>query len=96
MALRNALKVGGPKGYWKKVLEFSQTGENPPEAYVGSYGSAIVYARLGEKEKALDALEKALSERVLAMTEIGIEPALDSLRGEPRFQKLLARVGLAK
>jgi serine/threonine-protein kinase len=94
--LRNALKEGGPQGYWRKVLERSRTGENPPEAYVGAYGLAILLARLGEKEKAMDALEKALDEHVLAMTEIGVEPALDSLRGEERFQKLLRRVGLAK
>jgi tetratricopeptide (TPR) repeat protein len=94
--LRKALKEGGPQGYWKKALERSRTVENPPEAYVGPYGSAILLARLGEKEKALNALEKALDERVLAMTEIGVEPALDPLRGEARFQELLRRVGLAK
>lgn len=95
-ALRKALKEEGSQGYWKKVLELSRTGENPPEAYKGSYGMAIVYARLGDKEKALDALERAFGERVLAMTEIGIEPALDPLRGEARFQSLLQRVGLTK
>jgi TolB-like protein/DNA-binding winged helix-turn-helix (wHTH) protein len=94
--LRRAWKQGGPQGYWKMVLELAQAGEAPPEAYIGSYGLAIVYARLGEKEKSLDALEKAFEEHVLAMTEIGIEPALDSLRSDARFQNLLRRVGLAK
>ena len=57
---------------------------------------AILYARMGEKEKALDALEKATDEHILAMTEIGVEPALDPLRDDARFQRLLQRVGLAK
>jgi TolB-like protein/DNA-binding winged helix-turn-helix (wHTH) protein/Tfp pilus assembly protein PilF len=94
--LRKALREGGPQGYWKKVFEFSATEENPPEAYQGPYGMAILYARMGEKEKALDALEKATDEHILAMTEIGVEPALDPLRDDARFQRLLQRVGLAK
>jgi TolB-like protein/DNA-binding winged helix-turn-helix (wHTH) protein/Tfp pilus assembly protein PilF len=94
--LRKALKEGGAQGYWKKVLELSQSEQNPPEAYTGPYGLAILYARLGEKERSLNALEKALDEHVLAMTEIGVEPAFDPLRGEARFQTLLRRVGLAK
>ncbi len=95
-ALRKALKEGGQQGYWRTVLEFSKSAENPPEAYQGTYGAAIVYVRMGEKQRAIDALEKAFDERALAMTEIGVEPALDLLVGEPRFQKLLQRVGLAK
>lgn len=95
-ALRKALKEGGSQAYWKKVLELSQSGENPPEAYRGAYGTAILFARLGDKQNALDALEKAFGVRELAMTEIGIEPAFDPLRGEARFQDLLRRVGLAK
>ena len=95
-ALRNAFKEGGSQGYWRKVLELSQSGENPPEAYRGAYGTAILFVRLGDKQNAFDALEKAFGERELAMTEIGIEPAFDPLRGEARFQNLLKRAGLAK
>ncbi len=95
-SLRQALKSGGPHGYWQQLLEFAQTADNPPEAYTSSYGLAIVYTRLGEKEKAIQSLEKAYEERVLAMTEIGVEPALDPLRSDPRFQSLLRRVHLVQ
>jgi tetratricopeptide (TPR) repeat protein len=95
-ALRAALAAHGPRGYWEKLLELSAAKENPPEAYIASYGLAILYARLGEKEKALDCLEQAYTERQLAMTEIGIEPAFDQLRSEPRFAALLGRVGLSR
>src|SRR5438874_4736984 len=40
-----------------------------------SDGLAILYFRLGERTKALQALEQAYKERQLHMTEIGIEPA---------------------
>jgi TolB-like protein len=92
--LRQAWQAEGATGYWKKLLEFANLPENPPEAYATPYGMAILYARLGDKDQALAWLEKAYDQRELAMTEIGIEPALDSLRSDPRFQNLLRRVGL--
>ncbi len=94
--LRGAFASRGPQGYWEKLLEFSEAKENPPEAYVGTFGRAILFARLGEREKALDCLDQADRERRLAMGEIGIEPAFDVLRTEPRFGALLRGVGLGQ
>jgi len=91
---RRALATRGPRGYWEQLLKLSQRSDNPPEAYTTRDGLAILYARLGEKEKALQALEYAYKERQLHMTEIGIEPAFDTLRSEPRFHDLLHHVGL--
>lgn len=51
---------------------------------------------MGDKEEALADLEKACSEHVNFMTAIKVEPALDPLRSDPRFQDLLRRVGLAQ
>jgi TolB-like protein/DNA-binding winged helix-turn-helix (wHTH) protein/Tfp pilus assembly protein PilF len=92
--LRRAWTTGGPQGYWNKVLEFTQRPDNPPETYGSPFGTAILYAQLREKDKALECLEKAYEQRSLFMTEIAIEPAFDSLRPDPRFQDLLHRVGL--
>ena len=64
--------------------------------YTTRDGLAILYARLGEKEKALQALEQAYKERQFHMTEIGVEPAFDTLRSEPRFQDLLHRTGVQR
>jgi TolB-like protein/DNA-binding winged helix-turn-helix (wHTH) protein/Tfp pilus assembly protein PilF len=93
-SLRKAYASRGPRGYWEKLLELSQRSDNPPEAYTTSDGLAILYARLGEKKKALQALEQAYKERQVHMTEIGVEPAFDALRSEPRFQDLLHRIGV--
>ncbi len=91
-ALRHAWMKDGSSGYWKELLELTQMADNPPETYQSPFGAAILYAHLGEKTKALDSLENAYEQRSIAMTEIAIEPAFDSLRGEPRFQDLLRRV----
>jgi len=92
--LRHAWTTQGAPGYWKTLVELSQTGENPPEAYKSPFGTAILYAQLGDKARALNALEQAYEQRSLAMTEINIEPAFDPIRGEPRFKALLQRVRL--
>jgi eukaryotic-like serine/threonine-protein kinase len=90
-SLRNAVATRGPRGY-----ELSHRPDNPPEAYSTNDGLAILYVRLGERTKALQALEQAYKERQLHMTEIGIEPAFDELQSEPRFQELLRQVGVVR
>ena len=95
-ALRHAWATGGSRGYWEQLLEFTQLPVNPPEAYNSPFGTAILYAQLGENSKALDSLEKAFDQRSLSMTELAIEPSFDPLRKDPRFQDLLRRTGLQK
>jgi TolB-like protein/tetratricopeptide (TPR) repeat protein len=53
---------------------------------------AMLYARLGDKEKALAALGKAYEERSRALAYIAVEPQLDALRSEPRFQEMVRRI----
>jgi TolB-like protein/DNA-binding winged helix-turn-helix (wHTH) protein len=95
-ALRKALAAHGAQGYWRTLLDLSTVKPNPPEAYDDAYGIAILYARLGEQEKAIDSLETAYAERMIAITEIGVEPAFDVLRNDSRFHLLLRRVGLER
>jgi TolB-like protein len=93
-AVQHDWTTGGERGYWLKVLELSRIPEKPPEAYGSPFTTAIIYARLGENAKSLDSLEQAYEQRTLAMTEIAIEPAFDTIRTDPRFQDLLRRVNL--
>jgi tetratricopeptide (TPR) repeat protein len=62
--------------------------------YVPPANVAEVYAGLGEHEQALDWLERACDERDHALVRLVVNPWWDNLRSEPRFQKLLRRVGL--
>ena len=52
------------------------------------------YAGMGDKDKALFWLNRAYAQRSNAMTVLKVEPAYDFLRGDPRFQDLIHRVGL--
>jgi serine/threonine-protein kinase len=55
---------------------------------------AVLYVGMGDKEAALDALERAYREHDLQMQYLKVDPHYDALRSEARFQDLLRRTGL--
>jgi TolB-like protein/Tfp pilus assembly protein PilF len=63
--------------------------------YVPSYALALVELALGAKEKAMTLLEKAYDERGIQIggntSSLKIDKRLDALRGDPRFERLLAK-----
>jgi tetratricopeptide (TPR) repeat protein len=56
---------------------------------------AVVYAGLGEIDRALTALEAAVEERDLTLPYVGVEAAYDPLRSDPRMDAILQKLGLA-
>jgi tetratricopeptide (TPR) repeat protein len=62
--------------------------------YVSAYNMAEIYARLEQKEEALASLERAYNERDSNLTCLKVEPAFDSIRSDPRFQRLLQRLAM--
>ena len=62
--------------------------------YVSPGELATLYLALGEREKAFASLEKAYAAHDLQLQYLGVDPTLDELRADPRFQELLQRVGL--
>jgi hypothetical protein len=56
--------------------------------------SACANAQIGDKDKAFEYLEKSYQERELWMAYLQVDARLDSLRGDPRFDELVKRVGL--
>ena len=64
--------------------------------YVPAYNFAILYAGLGDLDQAFDRLEQACKERSGFLPFLKVEPVVDCLRGDSRFQDLLRRVGLEK
>jgi adenylate cyclase len=62
--------------------------------YVSSLYFAAVYTGLGENSTALEWLDRAYTERTDRLVYLGAEPMADPLRSDPRFAKLLARIGV--
>jgi TolB-like protein/Tfp pilus assembly protein PilF len=60
--------------------------------HVVPYGIATVYAALGDKDQAFAQLEQAYSQRSFFLDFLKVDPELDSLRSDPRFQSLLSRM----
>lgn len=67
--------------------------ENSKE-YVSPGELAILYTALGDKEKAFVTLERAYAERDLQLKYLGVDPAFDDLRSDPRFKELLRKLNL--
>jgi TolB-like protein/DNA-binding winged helix-turn-helix (wHTH) protein len=91
----NALTQNGARGYWNTQLALSRDKSNPPEAYTTSFGLAVIYAHLGDKDSALSSLEQAFDRRDVQLIEINEEPAFDALRSDARFRTLQRSVHLA-
>jgi tetratricopeptide (TPR) repeat protein len=62
--------------------------------YVSSYGVSLIYVALGDKDSAFQWLERAYQERDENFIHLKVDPRLDAMRAEPRFQELLRRVSL--
>jgi serine/threonine protein kinase/tetratricopeptide (TPR) repeat protein len=62
--------------------------------WVEPYFYAMIYAGLGDKDRAFAELDKAYEARSWYLAVIGVDSKLDGLRSDPRFAKLLAEVGL--
>ena len=72
----------------RKIKALSRT------TFVSPYQYVYVYTGLGEHDRALDFLERAVSERGGPAYAIKGSFLLKPLREHPRFQKLLAEIGL--
>jgi hypothetical protein len=57
--------------------------------------AGFIDAALGDKDQAFQWLEKAYEERDTWLVHLKIDPMLDSLRLDPRYANLLARINLA-
>jgi TolB-like protein/Tfp pilus assembly protein PilF len=74
-----------------KLLE--QLEEMSQQRFVSDYSFAIVHIALGEKQKAIDWMERAYDNRAGPdVAFIKVDPLFDPLRGDPRFEALVAKV----
>lgn len=74
-------------GDHKKALRFARKNERNDPVF-----TAAAYVTLGDKEKALELLERGYREHLPAMVYIWAAPELDALHTDPHFQDLLRRM----
>ncbi len=87
-------RKSGMKGFLKKRLEFNLEWFN--RKYVSSWNIAWCYADLGEKDKALEWLEKAYAERSIRLSYLRADASFDFIQSDPRYSTLLKNAGIVK
>jgi len=89
--LAHAYASSGNKTEAMKILK--QLKELSKQRYVCAYSLATVCIGLGDKEEALRWLQKGYEERAGGqLARIKVDPFLDPLRGDPRFEALADKV----
>jgi len=84
------------KYYYATFDALSELLEQAKEKYIPPYAFACVYASLGQKDKALDWLEKSYEERYPGMAILKGDAHFDGLHSDLRFTALLKKMGLEK
>jgi tetratricopeptide (TPR) repeat protein len=92
----NTADIGHLYAVWGKTAEARKVLEElihkSKQGYALAYELAVIYAGLGEKDKALESLNKAYEDRSFWMVWVKGDPRLDGLRSDPRFTDLLRRM----
>jgi hypothetical protein len=68
--------------------------ERSKEEYIRPTTLTVLYYALGDIDKSIESVEKAMEERDPIMPFINVLPELDVLRSDPRFQAMLKRMNL--
>jgi TolB-like protein/Flp pilus assembly protein TadD len=89
--LGQAYARAGQRDEAQKIL--GRLTEEATSRYVSGYSMALMFMGLGDKEQAIDALERAYREGAgNDLFTIRVDPMLDDLRNQPRFEALAEKI----
>lgn len=92
MALGHAYGVSGDRASaLKSLAELNAMGA---KGYVPALFVSAIYTGLGDRDRAMQWLQKAYDERTEYLIFLNVEPMADPLRSDPRYKDLLRKVGL--
>ena len=81
------------RGGWLGFLRLVTAENSPLKDSNNNWVVAKAYLDLGQKDKAFAELNKAYEKRLSSLCWLKVEPQLDSLRSDPRYQQLLRKMG---
>jgi serine/threonine-protein kinase len=108
-SFKHALTIAGPSGWMVAALaaaraRIGDTDEaerlladlekRSQDEWVSPMAFAVIHASLGRYDEAFAELERSYEERDCWVVSLGVEPAWVSLRGNPRFEAIVAKVGI--
>jgi serine/threonine protein kinase/tetratricopeptide (TPR) repeat protein len=93
-ALAQAYARAGQREEALKLLAELKRIEAEDRGYVSPFGIIWAYAGLGDKEQAFAYLERCYQERRERLPWINVDPLMEPLRSDPRFDNLVRRIGL--
>ena len=88
--LGHAYALAGRRADAVRVLK--ELAELSKRRYVPPYPISLIYAGLGENDRAFEWLEKSFEERHPWLVQIKVDPRLDLLRKDKRFSELASRI----
>jgi len=91
-ALAHTLAAAGRRT--EAVQTLDELTELATHRYVAPYFIAGIHVGLRENDRAIEYLEKSYEEHSHWLIYLHIDPSMDGVREDPRFQNLLSRVGL--
>ena len=91
-ALAQTLATAGKREKAIQILD--ELTELAKQKYVASYFFAGIHVGLGEEGRAMEYLEKSYEEHSHWLMYLHMDPGMDGLRSNLRFEDLLRRVGL--
>jgi TolB-like protein/DNA-binding winged helix-turn-helix (wHTH) protein/tetratricopeptide (TPR) repeat protein len=91
LGLGYAYAVSGDRTRAEAIIKSLE--KRPDNAYTPAYYIASIYGALGEKDMAFTWLQRAYAERDPGITYLLLDPFMDPLRSDPRFDVLVRQVG---
>jgi len=90
-SVAHALALAGRREAAQDIL--SQMLDKAKKRYVSPYDFAVIHTGLGERDKAMEWLNKAFDEHSGFLVYVYLDPRLKTLHPDARFQGLLRRMG---
>ena len=82
--------LSGKEDQARSFLRDNEARPDPDNSF--AYDACLIRLALGEREQALQGLEKAVAARAPHLEPIAVDPRLDPLRSDARFPELVRRV----